>query len=332
MFKPRALVAPLCLFALLAAVPGFAAEKKLDRTFKVTPGGRLDVVAAAADITVNGGSNDVVVRIVMSGAQGELDKLELSAEQSGNDVKVSVLNNERSLRNIDGRITVQVPAQYNVELNTSGGDLAIERLQGEVRGKTSGGDVRVSALRGPVKVNTSGGSIAATDIQGSLEAQTSGGDIKASNVEGDVQARTSGGNVEVDTVGGAVSAQTSGGNVVARGARGTTQLRTSGGNITAEVAGKLEAKSAAGDIRVQLDGPNQGISASTSAGSIELQLPRGTKAAVDATASGGTVRSDLPTEASQQSSQRLVGKLNGGGETIYARTSGGNVRLVERSR
>jgi DUF4097 and DUF4098 domain-containing protein YvlB len=334
MVTDRFLVRCSLLTALVtAATPALAAEKTLDRTFKVAAGGRLDVTAEVADIEVNSGSNtEVVVRIVMTGAQDALDAITLNAEQKDNNVAVTALTKERRSERgrLEGRITVQVPPQYDVELKTSGGDLTVARLQGTTSGKTSGGDIRLTELRGPVKMSTSGGDITVSATQGKVEVQTSGGDITAKNIEGDLDARTSGGNIEVENVAGTTRAATSGGNVAARGARGDTRLQTSGGNIAADVTGKIDAKSSAGDIRVQLNGPNQGISATTSGGNIELQLPRDIKATVDASTSGGTVRSDLATDATQKTPQKLTGSINGGGETVYARTSGGSVRLVER--
>jgi len=305
----------LCLLMCGATVAphAYAAEKTLDRTFKVAPGGRLDVVADAADIQVSGGGDSVVVKAVLIGAQDILDEVELSAQQQGNDVSVIAKRKNRSRGRLEGRITVQVPSRYDVELKTSGGDLSIERITGTTSGKTSGGNVSVKQLKGNVDV------------------QTSGGDITADNVEGDLIASTSGGDINLDNVLGATRATSSGGSVAARHARGATRLQSSGGDIIAEVTnGKIDVTTSGGDIRVWLSGANQGISATTSGGSIELQLPRDVKASLDAGTSSGSVRSDLTTEASQKSRQRLVGTINGGGETVYARSSGGDVRVSER--
>ncbi len=302
MLTARSMLRSACLLTVIAAASpqAHAADKTLDRTFKVAAGGRLAVTAAAADITVTAGSSDmVVVKMVFTGSQNALDRLTLSAEQTGNDVAVDATSTGKDSffsgsNRLDGRITVQVPAQYGVEMKTSGGDLSVQGLQGTTRGRTSGGNVRLSQLRGPAKVITSGGDISASAIQGKLEIQTSGGNITAADVQGELEARTSGGNIELRDIVGQTRAQTSG-----------------------------------GDIRVQLKGSNQGISASTSGGNIELRLPRDTKATIDASTSGGSVKSDLAVDAKQKDSQRLNATLNGGGETIYARTSGGDVRLIE---
>lgn len=291
-----------------------AADKTLDRSFKVESGGRLDVTADAADIVVSGGSNGtVVVKVALSGDQDILDDVELSAEQTGNDVNVKAKRKSRGRGRLEGRITVQVPARYDVELRTAGGDLSIERINGKTRGKTAGGDVLASQL------------------QGNVEVQTSGGDVKVEGVQGDLTASTSGGDIVIDNVTGATRASSSGGDVAARRTNGATRLQSSGGDILAEVTnGKLDATTSGGDIRVQLTGSNQGISATTSGGLVELRLPRDVKATLDASTSGGSVKSDLEIAASQKSRQRLYGTINGGGETIYARSSGGDVRIAPR--
>jgi hypothetical protein len=304
----------LIWFAVVLAPAAQAAEKALDRTFKVEPGGQLDVAADSADIQVIGGSsNGVVVKAVLSGSQEVLDDLELTATQNGNDVTVIAKRKNRSRGRLDGTITVQIPARYDIELKTSGGNLKVERVNGKTRGNTSGGDV------------------IANQLQGNVELQTSGGDITINGVEGDLTARTSGGSIVIENVVGSTRAASSGGNVAARGARGDTRLQSSGGDIVAEVTnGKVEAITSGGDIRVSLSGSNQGISATTSGGGVALQLPRDVKATVDASTSSGSVQSDLTVDASKKSRQRLYGTINGGGETIYARSSGGDVRISER--
>jgi DUF4097 and DUF4098 domain-containing protein YvlB len=306
-----------CLLIWMVAVlatPAQAAERTLDRTFKVEAGGRLDVAADAASIQVTGGSNNgVVVKVVLSGAQEVLDDVELSAAQQGNDVSVIAKRKTRNRGRLTGSITVQVPARYDIELKSSGGDLKVERVTGKTRGKTSGGDW------------------IANQLQGNVEIQTSGGDITVNGVQGDLTAGTSGGSIVIDNVVGATRASSSGGDVAARRTRGATRLQSSGGDIVAEVTdGKVEAVTSGGDIRVSLSGSNQGISATTSGGGVALQLPSDVKATVDASISGGSVQSDLAVAASQKSRQRLVGTINGGGETIYARTSGGDVRISKR--
>jgi DUF4097 and DUF4098 domain-containing protein YvlB len=161
---------------------------------------------------------------------------------------------------------------------------------------TSGGSVELSGTVGGARLHTSGGSITVKNVQGTVEARTSGGGILADNIRGDVDAETSGGTVRLLRIDGKISAQTSG-----------------------------------GSVQCSLVGLNRGILATTSGGSIELTLPQSTTAHIEATTSGGGISSTLPLEKSRQDDGHLEGSLNGGGQRIVVRTSGGGISLTARN-
>jgi DUF4097 and DUF4098 domain-containing protein YvlB len=161
-----------------------------------------------------------------------------------------------------------------------------------------------------VNVRTGGGSVELRDTTGIATLRTSGGDISAKNVTGNVELRTSGGSIHAEAIKGDVDADTSGGDV--------RVLRADG---------KIRADTSGGSVRVSLTGANRGISATTSGGDIEVRLPRGTAGTVEASTSGGDIESDLPVTTTVWKDSRLEGTLNGGGESIYAHTSGGSIRL-----
>ena len=59
-----------------------------------------------------------------------------------------------------------------------------------------------------------------------------------------------------------------------------------------------------------------------------IAIAKSVAAMIDASTSGGDVICDLPVTVSGKISEsRIKGTLNGGGELIYAHTSGGNVRI-----
>jgi len=161
-----------------------------------------------------------------------------------------------------------------------------------------------------VSVKTGGGSIELKDTTGSVKLNTSGGDITARNLNGTVGLRTSGGTIVADTVRGDVDANTSGGDV-----------------RLLNVDGKIKGHTSGGSVRIKLVGANRGISATTSGGDIELILPRGTTGNVDASTGGGDIQTDLPVTTTILKETHLEGSLNGGGQPIEARTSGGSIRL-----
>lgn len=161
-----------------------------------------------------------------------------------------------------------------------------------------------------VRVQTGGGNVELTNTAGDATLKTSGGDIVAKNVNGNVEARTSGGGIRADSIRGDVDADTSGGDVRLMNIDGKIRGNTSGGNV-----------------HCSLVGPNRGISATTSGGSIEVRVPRDTAANINATTSGGEVSSELPVTSTNWKEGRVKGTLNGGGQPIDAHTSGGDVSL-----
>ena len=46
---------------------------------------------------------------------------------------------------------------------------------------------------------------------------------------------------------------------------------------------------------------------------------------LDAATSGGLVRTELPVTTTEMGEHKLTGTINGGGNPIYARTSGGSI-------
>lgn len=166
----------------------------------------------------------------------------------------------------------------------------------EVSVRTGGGNIDLKDTVGSVKLNTSGGDVAAKNLNGTVWLQTSGGTITADKIRGDVDAKTSGGDVRLLNVDGRIKGHTSG-----------------------------------GSVRVSLVGANRGISASTSGGDVELILPQGTTGNVSASTGGGDITTDIPVTSTVLKETRLEGTLNGGGQPIEARTSGGSIRLRSAS-
>ena len=290
----------LALSLASVASAASAEEKNLNKTFTVTPGGVITVDADGADITVTGGNtNTVVVRIEARGSQSELDELKLSAEPSSDGIKVEALRPAQrgwfkwgSWR-VETHIDVTVPRSYRVDAKTSGGDVRLDDVSGPSRLRTSGGDVQARNVRGAFEGHTSGGDVRIDSMEGSVSAHTSGGDVTLSGIKGDVDANTSGGDVRLTRVDGKINAGTSG-----------------------------------GDVRCELLGANRGVSARTSGGSVYLTLPKDITGTLDAESSGGHIDSDLPISTTRWSEHRLNGQINGGGNEIFVRTSGGSITLT----
>ncbi len=123
--------------------------------------------------------------------------------------------------------------------------------------------------------------------------------------------------------------ETSGGNIRVKTVTGSVKVETSGGNISVEdVDGKVFAETSGGNVVLKVRGANKGIHAETSGGNVTVAIGKSVGATIDAATSGGEVECDLPVTVSGKISEsRIKGTLNGGGEVIYAHTSGGDVHI-----
>ncbi|HEY2934799.1 MAG TPA: DUF4097 family beta strand repeat-containing protein [Acidobacteriota bacterium] len=311
--------------AALEAMGWEGIDRTVNRTFQVRPGGKLTVESDLGSIQVKSTSSDrvdvEVIRKVNARDDAEADKilrdLDLQITQSGSDVQVRAklprhFGWDNWGRHLRLAFNINVPRSFNVDLQTSGGSIGVDDLQGEVRSKTSGGSLRFGHIQGPVHGRTSGGSIHLDSCNGNADVETSGGSIQMGDVEGDVRADTSGGSIRIARVQGTVKAETSGGSIDVEEVMGQIQASTSGGGVSASIS-----RQPRGDCRL-----------STSGGSINVNLADRIAVDLDAETSGGHVRVDFPvTIQGAISKTELRTPLNGGGPKLFLRTSGGNVNV-----
>ena len=318
--------------AVLAAVLGLvsisaaraAIDSPIHRNFNVRPGGTITIDADIGDIKVTSGAANVsvdVIRRARTSSRSHADELfkdlDVSFAQEGNDVRIrSRYNHPTSWfhwnTDLDVHYVVNVPSQYNVDLTTSGGDITVSDLNGQVRAKTSGGEVSLGRINGLVDAHTSGGDVSMAGSHANAMLSTSGGDIKVGDAAGSLSVKTSGGSIDIRRAGSDVKAYTSGGSIEIGDAGGVIDATSSGGSIRARLSRQPH-----GDSKL-----------STSGGGITVSLAPNVALDIDAHTSGGDVASDVPlTILGKQNDSSLNGKLNGGGPKLVLRSSGGDIRL-----
>lgn len=319
----------LSALSLLLALTGNvqAASDDIDREFDVAANGTLSIQSDAGAIDVRTWDQNRV-RLRVRNTRG----FEVEIDQRGNDVVV-VADSRGSLFGL-GRsnigFTVDVPVQYNVELDTGGGKISVEDISGEVEVDTSGGSIEIGVVTGgDVKADTSGGSIEVRGATGDVEVDTSGGNITIGDVVGQVAADTSGGRIRIGDVQGDIEADTSGGSIEIGESTGRVHLDTSGGSIRAAWAmGEISANTSGGNIH--LAGSDTLVKADTSGGSIEIDAANGP---IEANTSGGniTIRNATGAVHADTSGGRIeveitttTGRVDG---SIDLDTAGGDITL-----
>jgi hypothetical protein len=283
----RILIATLA--ALLATTLASAREDgSRSKSFSVSKGGTIEVSTSRGDIYISPWDKNEVSVVIEGLDDEDFDKVKMI--QNGNIVRVSYRS-----RWDDGsghvRFAISVPSQFNLDMNTSGGDLEVKgELTGKIDGSTSGGDIKLgNVFGGPVEVTTSGGDIRTGKIEGDGSLKTAGGDIQVGSVNGSLSVNTSGGDIQVETITKSLDAKTAGGSINIGNVGGEAHVSTSGGDIkVGKVSGKATLNTAGGDI--ELKGASGNVNAKTSGGDVRLQNITGS---INAKTSGGEVEAEL---------------------------------------
>jgi hypothetical protein len=317
----RAAMTFVALTLLLAS--SALADRGIEKELSASSGGQLVVKAAGAEIEVSTRARGAYVQITRGGDDAEdiRGEYEVEISESGGNVTVDIDRRKswNPIKNLWPRpglkVTIEVPAIYDLDLTSSGGDIFIGDIQGEVKGFSSGGDVSVENVKGDVEVGTSGGRIEIDRVDGDVVASTSGGSIQIEEVGGTLDAESSGGSIKIGQVAGPVKAETSGGSIDIESAGGAVTASTSGGGIRAHIHAQ----------------PTSSSRMVTSGGSVILYLDPSVAVDIDASSSGGRVISELPVRVTNFTSakSKLTGQVNGGGPMVELRSSGGSIKILE---
>ena len=307
-------------------------ENRIERSFQVTPGGRLIIDADRGSIEVRTADRDQVdVTIERKVKRGKkwsveevLEDFAITFDHSDSGVTIRAKYGEknpwgwnRERNRLQVKCLITVPQQYNVDLRTLGGGISVEDLEGEVRSQTSGGSLRIGRIKGSVWGQTAGGSIEVEGTEGDADVKTSGGGITIGNVIGKIDAKTAGGSIRIDKATGSVNANTSGGNITVEEVMGNINAKTRGGSVKAYISRQPE-----GDCSLE-----------TSGGNVTTYVVEDIAVEVDARTTGGRVSTDIPVTAVVQdkvSRNKLRGAINGGGPVLKLRTFGGSIRLHKK--
>lgn len=174
-----------------------------------------------------------------------------------------------------GTATITLDVPLGTDLSGKAGVLHARGSLGHVDLALSAGDVRLDDVE-RLDLAVAAGSVAVEHVTRSLSVKASVGTVRVGTLDGDGRIRSSAGTTTVGTL------------------RGTLEIAGSAGDVVVgDVTGTITAKAAHGSIRV--DRVRSGsVTAKTSFGTIEVGVPDGTAAWLDATTAQGRVRNELP--------------------------------------
>ena len=217
----------------------------------------LNLGATDAHVRGVAGLSEIEVRGTACASNPQwLDDLKIDTSRSGPEATVSVRTGDHDntfdlfgfSRYAYMRLTVNVPPQLAVVLNSGSGDVVAESLA-SLDFHSGSGDLRAYQIAGALTLDLGSGDVDAHGV-GSVELRSTGsGDVTVSNVRGDVRAGHAGsGDLHFSGVQGGVSVGTVG--------SGDVRLENIGGSIEVDRigSGDLVVDDVAGNLQVDEDG------------------------------------------------------------------------------
>jgi DUF4097 and DUF4098 domain-containing protein YvlB len=297
----------LTLAVLMLAVP-VSTQADTERSFEVKSGQTLVVdLETGGNINISGWDREeVTVKVEYSRRAEQYFDVDVVKTGSGVEITSSFHNHGYGSRGESPDLIVTVPRLFNMDLQTMGGSIRIEDVEGEFEGLTMGGSLNLVNLKGEVSLKTMGGNITCKDSELDGHVTTMGGEVLMENLLGDVKGSSMGGAViyknvtsrdgkstgsvvDISTMGGSINVSeapegakvhTMGGDINIRWALKFVKAQTMGGDIEIdEVDGWVKATTMAGDIEVTMVGdPAKGdrnVTLTSMSGDIELTVPAG---------------------------------------------------------
>lgn len=305
------IIPAVMILLVLGGVTSAVAET---REFAAPSGGTLELnLKAGGAVVVKG---DAGSTITVSYEVDKNSKIEFRDSSNGLEIITSHASSGRN-RSSAIEIEVHVPGHFDIELDSNGGGLTIEGVDGNFRGKTMGGALVLHDVRGEAQLKTMGGRIKLTDSELDGSLQTMGGQVLFENVVGDVTGSSMGGNVrfknvvrrsggtatpprldDVDGTTDTVQISTMGGAINVDDAPEGANLHTMGGDIRVDDAVRfVAAKTMGGDIKIKsIDG---WVKATTMGGDIDVNVI-GTGGDVELTSMSGDITLVVPSGFSME--------------------------------
>lgn len=265
-----------------------------------------DQITVTAEIRVWAGDRDE--------AEERLKSLKLAAENDGGTLRVKLEGppwTKKRWTSADYRISL--PRTVALELGTAAGDIEVAGCHAGATVATASGDVGLRDCRGEVSVSTASGDIELASCSG-LKAQvrTASGDIGLSDCAGSAALQTVSGDAEI-------------------GLDGDLSVTSVSGDVSADVANarNVVVHSTSGDVAVAVASaaPAPQLALVSISGDVELSLPDGISATLEAVTTSGDIDCDRELADAERKGRRLAGRLGEGAGRITVTTTSGDISI-----
>lgn len=164
--------------------------------------------------------------------RGDLENLRV--EQRGDTIAVEHRKKLAIVRGDEFEVRIVAPHGADADLDVASANVRVSGRIGDAEVNSASGDVELDRVERDLRVRSASGGVRATAVGGKADVNTASGDIELGTVAGDVVARSASGDVRVGEPAAGVSVNTASGDQT----------------ISAVATGKVDLKSASGDVHV----------------------------------------------------------------------------------
>lgn len=290
-----ALVGLFLLLGLLVAATAYA-DRPVDETRSLDPGGTLEISNVSGSVTVIGGAGQVEI----TGTLGDdVEELEITGGGDHLEIRVKTPRNTTRDMDLESHLTVRAPAGARLEVQTVSASITVEAMDERLELQSVSGEIRAQSRPRVLSVQTVSGTIHTVGALERTEVQSVSSQIELGEITGRLEASTVSGGLSI-----------------------------TGGSLE-----EAELSSVSGDVEIATALPaGAELSINSHSGAVVLDLGGSASASFDVTTFSGDIDNALSSDTAESTSKYAPGKslefsVGGGSARVDINTFSGDVRI-----
>ena len=162
-------VASTILFLTMAYQPQplrADSDRTIEKSFPVQMGGKLELdLDTGGDVEITGWDKPEIAVTVDIGGD-DADRVDVEFDDGSSYLNIHSDCSKKRHVDVDVHFTIKVPKRCDVRIESNGGEVAIEGVEGELSGKTMGGALELARVKGEIDLETMGGSVTCRGLGG----------------------------------------------------------------------------------------------------------------------------------------------------------------------
>jgi DUF4097 and DUF4098 domain-containing protein YvlB len=214
------------------------------------------------------------------------------------------------------------------------GSLTVRNVRGNLGATVEHGATDVDVVTGNVEISTSFDHLNVKHVSGDAHVKTEHGALDASDIGAALKAEATFDHVRLERVGGPAEITVTHGGVQATSLRKGAIVRAFGDTVRIDdFLGPIDVQARRGDVELRpIAAIVEAVSVTTDEGAIRVEVPAGSRFALEASAVRGEVEVEVPGLSTTRGDDgRLTGELGGGATRVVLHARHGDVSVSGRS-